>query len=247
MNISDAMLMAYADGELDETTHAQIARAIDVDPTLAKKVERHRALRSRLGSAYSSVLMEPMPARLSAAMGVTSPAPVADLAQVRAQKAAKRFGTMNWLAIAASAVFGILIGFLTFGGRDRQEVAEEGVIAKGALARALTNELASAPREASPVRIGVSYESNSGGYCRTFITTDGTHVAGVACRSQNPRVDEWRIRMLIPAEPASNATYRTAASGIPAALVELVQRDIKGESFDAERESRAIASGWKSP
>jgi len=64
VSIPDEKLMAYADGELDAVERAQVEAAIDADPSLARRVEKHRALRSKVSSAYASVLDEPVSERL---------------------------------------------------------------------------------------------------------------------------------------------------------------------------------------
>ena len=60
MNYDDETLMAYADGELDEVLAAEIAAAIEREPELARRVERHRALRAagqfRAGASLASWL-----------------------------------------------------------------------------------------------------------------------------------------------------------------------------------------------
>ena len=52
MKYDDETLMAFADGELDEARRAEIAAALDQDPSLAQRVERHRALRARVVDAF---------------------------------------------------------------------------------------------------------------------------------------------------------------------------------------------------
>ena len=72
MNYDDETLMAYADGELDAVQRAEIATAADKDPALARRVEKHRALRAQVAGAFASVVDQPLPARLlSAANGDT--------------------------------------------------------------------------------------------------------------------------------------------------------------------------------
>ncbi|MBC7983706.1 MAG: zf-HC2 domain-containing protein, partial [Candidatus Obscuribacterales bacterium] len=68
MNITDEMLMAYADGELDVATRAEIERAIAANSELAKQVAGHRALRIQLNNTFDSVLAEAVPARLNTAV-----------------------------------------------------------------------------------------------------------------------------------------------------------------------------------
>jgi len=250
VTITDEMLMAYADGELDSATRAEVARAIGADPSLTKRVEQHRALQAKLKGAYDPVLTEPMPERLRKLADASGSASVTDLAATRAARNAKpsaRRLSPIWLPIAASTVFGVLVGFLLFGGRDRQDLAADGVIVKGDMARALSEQLASAPSERSPLRIGTSYESNSGNFCRTFVTANESSLAGVACHAKTAARGEWRIRMLVSAGPNAVATYRTAASAMPAAIVNFVAGDLKGEAFDAEREAQGVANGWSPP
>ena len=46
MTISDEMLMAYADGELDATAREAVESAMREDPQIVERVARHSALRN---------------------------------------------------------------------------------------------------------------------------------------------------------------------------------------------------------
>ncbi|WP_460826233.1 anti-sigma factor family protein, partial [Massilia terrae] len=61
MNISDDVLMAYADGELEAPQRAEVEQAMRADPKVAAAVERHRALRADVFAAFAGVLDEPVP------------------------------------------------------------------------------------------------------------------------------------------------------------------------------------------
>ena len=75
MKYDDETLMAFADGELDETLRAEIAAAVERDPELAQRVAGHRALRSRVAGTFGALLDEPAPDRLvNAARGARTPA-----------------------------------------------------------------------------------------------------------------------------------------------------------------------------
>lgn len=50
--MSDAILMAYADGELGVRERAAIEAEIAVDPDLARRADRHRRLRLIVAGAY---------------------------------------------------------------------------------------------------------------------------------------------------------------------------------------------------
>jgi hypothetical protein len=72
MIITEELLMAYADDELDGAEHAtdraRIEAAMRADPEVARRVESHRALRRQLGASFDRVLAEPVPDRLIAAV-----------------------------------------------------------------------------------------------------------------------------------------------------------------------------------
>src|SRR5262245_25694610 len=91
--ITDEMLMAYVDGELDAEARAAVETAMARDPDIARQVEQHKALRKKLHTAFDGVLQEPLPDRLIAtARNAPTPlheASVTDLAQVRAARAAR--------------------------------------------------------------------------------------------------------------------------------------------------------------
>ena len=242
MNISREELMAYADGELDQESRARIEQELATNPELASQLEQHRALRARLRTEFDPILHEPIPERLQSLVGTSS---VSDLAQAREKKIARRRFSMpaNWIAIAASLVLGVFIGILASQGDRAVIVASaDGLTAKGALATALTHELASRPSEHATVRIGLSYASKSGEYCRTFLMTEAQPLAGLACRAG----DSWRVRMLTPAQAASDTNFRTAASAMPTVVLDEVNREIQGEPFDADKEAEIAARGWNS-
>ena len=64
MTISDEILMAYADGELDAAAREAVESAMREDPQIEKRVAAHRALRRRVQAAYSGELSEGVPERL---------------------------------------------------------------------------------------------------------------------------------------------------------------------------------------
>lgn len=248
MNITDEVVMAYADGELDPEAAAAVANEIERNPELARKVEQHRALRKQFGAAFDPVLDEPIPARLTAVISEKPLATVTQLSQKKSSGTSQSFReSLKWLPIAASVAFGVLLGAFLFNDNRNGIVADtDGVPAQGNLARALTEELASRPTPDFPVRIGASYEANSGDYCRTFIVADKGNFAGLACHPKNSDRDAWRIRVLVPVESTSDANYRTAASAMPPAVLDQVNKEIKGEPFDAEQEARIVSRGWTS-
>jgi len=80
MSIPDETLMAYADGELEPAQRADVEAALAADPTLAQRVEQHRALRRKLNVAFDPILMETVPNALVVTVH-TAPAATAEDAE----------------------------------------------------------------------------------------------------------------------------------------------------------------------
>ena len=209
MNFSDETLMAYADGELDVATRAAVEAAMATDPQLAQRVARHRALRGRLRAALDPVLDEPLPERLLASVHGAPAQRRADNVIPLKPKAAPRWSWPQWGAIAASLVGGALLGpLLLRTPAGAVLVSRDGqVLASGALARALTEQLASNQPPGAPVQIGVSFRARNGDYCRTFVLRDKSALAGLACRGHQA----WRLEVLAQ-NPARRARAARPAS-----------------------------------
>ena len=235
MKYSDEMLMAYVDRELDAATTASIDAALMQDPELATRVERQRELAGAVHAAFEPVLQEPMPRRLlDAASGAAS--------AVRPSRA-RRWTWFEWGAMAASVVAGVVIGGALVGEVRRapsaEIAAERGrMIARGELAHALSEQLASSQRPDGRVRIGLTFVSKDGEYCRTFLLEQS---GGLACSADG----EWRVQMLTQAGAATPGAYRTASAEFPSEILRAVEERIQGTSLDAAAERAAQRSGWR--
>jgi hypothetical protein len=246
MTFSDDILMAYADGELEEPQRSAVEAAVRADPALAAIVERHRALRAQVFDAFAGVLDEPVPARLDA-LGANKVLFLDAARNARARPAAPapapaRPVWPRWGALAATLVVGVLTGSLWFDGADgggRLFSADSGgrLVARGQLANALSRQLASDPAPNSPVRIGVSFATRDGGYCRSFKAGAS---AGLACRDG----EAWRIPVLSE-QAAPTGDYRQAASAAPEAVLDAIDERIAGTTMNAAAERAARERGWK--
>ena len=246
MNLDDETLMSYADGELDGALRAQIAAAIEKDPALAARVERHRALRAEVAGAFATVLTEPVPDRLRAvAAGVAVPAERAHGNVVRFPTRGTRspsapWRAREWLAMAASLVLGVVISWRAFSPASSPMVARDGaLVARGALATALDEQLASNQARDAAVSIGLTFKARDGSYCRSFALRAGG-VAGLACRAG----DEWQIPVTASAD-AAGGDFRQAASATPPAVMQAIVARAAGEALDAAEEIRVRDAGWK--
>jgi hypothetical protein len=246
MKFSDEILMAFADGELAEPARSEVERAMRSDPAVAERVALHRALRSRVSNAFRGVLDEPVPPRLQAGLASGK---VVHLDAVRAARQQQvrehsRWSWPQWGAMAASLVAGVLAGAL--GLRSLQgdselasmSVRDGALVAEGRLDTALTRQLASAAEAGGQVRIGVSFASKDGTYCRSFAM--GT-AAGLACR----RGGQWAIPVLAEGAPGAPGAYRQASSEMPPAVLAAIDQRLSGAALDASEERAARQGGWK--
>lgn len=246
MTFSEEVLMAYADNELDAQTRAAVEAAMAADPEIARRVARHKALRTRLRSAFDKVLDEPIPERLTGTAR-TAPAPATrrenNVVPLR-RKTAPRRSWPHWGAIAASLVLGLVAGQIVRLYSESAPITERDgrLLASGGLAHALSTQLASDQTELTPVQVGVSFRSKSGNYCRTFTLHDAAAMAGLACHEG----DNWRVQVLTQTSSptAGKATYTQAGSAMPKAILQAVDEEIAGDPLDARGEAAARSKDW---
>ncbi|HEX8756497.1 MAG TPA: hypothetical protein VF745_09170 [Steroidobacteraceae bacterium] len=245
MTFSDETLMAYADDELDPGARAAVEAAMASDPEIARRVAQHSALRKRIRSAFDRILDEPVPSRLLTPVGggLTDPlgAKVVPLRRGRA----RQWAWPQWTAIAASLIVGVIAGgAAVLRTRAPAVIAMTGgqAVAAGALASALSDQLAGSPSAAGGVRIGVSFRAKSGEFCRTFILRQPAPLAGLACRSAGA----WELGVLARASSPSgeSGNYRQAASALPPAVIAAVEDRIAGQPLDVRAEAAARARHW---
>ena len=245
MRFTDETLMAYADGELDEPTRSAVERAIRADPALAAKVRQHAALRSDVFKAFARTLDEPVPPRLTS---VGHSAKVVQLDSVRAAKkqvveVPRRWSWPEWGAIAATLVIGVVggsMGLRSLQGETQlaSAVGSDGaLVARGPLDAALSRQLASAPPADASVKIGVSFVSKEGQYCRSFAMASA---AGLACRSGS----EWRMPVLAESAAAGEGAYRQAGSAMPAAVLDAIDARAAGPRSTPRPSRRRPQRGW---
>jgi hypothetical protein len=248
MKFSDETLMAYADGELDAATRAEIEAAAADDPRIARAIERHGQLRKLLQRKFDPILDEPVPDRLHNALGSARDrgrgAPAHALRQGPAAATSvspRRWSLPVWAAMAATLVLGAFIGLMV---RDSApalfEAHDDRLVATGELSRALSQTLARDARPDSPVRPGISFRTLDGEYCRTFVVGAA---AGLACRE----AQYWRIDLLekLPAAEVGIERYRLAGAELPRALRDTVDTRIDGDPLDATGEAAARERGWR--
>jgi len=238
-----AVLHAYVDGELDGPARADFEARLRQDPALQRVLVREQRLHEALGLAYAPVLDEPLPARLTDLL--TKPqAAVLSIAQARAERG-QGFGRTwsYWGGIAASLVLGVVLGrqLLPPSPDANLALAVDGSLAAQAgLAMALDEQLSG--QRLGAITPGLSFVAKGGAYCRSFVSEGDSASAGLACRDGA----QWRLRQLLPlpAAPGGSPQFRTAATALPAELLQRIDELREGDTLDAEAERQARARGW---
>lgn len=260
MSMSTETLMAYADGELDAAARAAVEEAMRDDPSIAERIAQFRRQRAELEAAYASELEEPVPERLLAVVRTPRPAStVVDLERARrtagaagprpdgvagprpAGVARPRPGTVKryLIAAAASVLIAVTAGLFTWQRSTMIRHVGNASLASGALARGLSDQL-SGDAGSDEVRVGLSFLSKGGEYCRTFNVGGASPSAGLACRHD----EEWVVRALARPQPSEAGAYRTAGTTLPPEILKAVQDEIAAEPLDRAGEIAARRAYW---
>ena len=211
--VTDEMLMAYVDGELEGAAADDVRRATDSDATLAQRANAFRTTREMAKGAYAGVKSEPVPEKLIAMVLGGGNANVVPLRRNWARTWASRAALPLAASIALLAGAGgywIALqstpgGADLFGGRA---VAE----ALGDTPSGAERTLRTASGEAR-LRTLATYRVE-GGLCRTFEVASGSQetVRGVGCARGN----DWRVDVAVAA--GGSNSFTPASSGAPAAV-----------------------------
>jgi anti-sigma factor RsiW len=219
MSGSPDLLKDFIDGKLASEEASGVAARIANDPDLAAYVEDQKALHAALAS--------PGFARLRRARDAIAASP-------------------SWvpaLTMAAGIGLGVLLaGSFGIGTDVRSDAGT--LIAQGELAYSLSMSLpADEIPSAGAARIGASFWSKNGSFCRSFETRGNSEsaLAGIACRERGA----WRIATSTAIAPADVAQSRLVTAALPASVRSVMDNLIVGEPLDADAERQARNQGWR--
>jgi Putative zinc-finger len=227
--VSDEMLSAYLDGELEPAEAARVATLIASNAELAARLARHRRVDDLLREAIPEI---PTPDYDPLVEHILGAAPA------RRSFVSARSG----LALAAALTVAVLAGVGL--GRylprnDGLQVAAGGLVAHGPLAEALEHQASMSVSGRAPIQVALSLRAADGRFCREFFVKGATE--GVACRE----AAGWRVLATAEQRAASGdaSGYRTAG-GEDGPLDKAVQ-DLAGAPLDPAAEARALQQGWR--
>lgn len=228
----DERIAAYLDGQMDDESLAAFEAEMDQDAALADEVARFVDNDALLRRAFDAPLLDEADGALHARMGLaTQPAPAANDNSLFLRKWRWPLGG----ALAASVALALFIQ------------AKPGSQADAQFASAMDNLMSRQTAELdggatlTPV---LSFRAADGRYCREYMRSGGAEAgSGIACRN----ADGWSIEARAKASPelADPTRVETAAGADDTVLAEAYARLGASDPLDAEKEKRAIASGWK--
>jgi anti-sigma factor RsiW len=231
--VTDEMLMALADGELDPETAAAVMRSVEADPLLRARLEDFRRTRALAKEAFGDVLSEEMPARL--------------VDTVRRQRRPPRswsFGGGLWGPLTgalAASVAGFVLAALILGQPGTPLMAGDPQLA--AALDAAPSGTVQPWHGTGTVRLSATYLA-SDGVCRSFTaSSDGAAWRGVACRRPDVS-DAWQVEVAVSDRAASADAFIPAsdrATRIIDAFLDVAGAD---QALDAAAEAQLMQNGW---
>ncbi|VXC57481.1 anti-sigma factor [Massilia sp. 9I] len=254
MKFSDDLLIAYINGELAEPARAAVERAMRADPVLAARIAQHRRESSGRSASRSHIFSvsanghdgggrhrHPLPPGGGKVVHLDTIRP-GRMAPPPPPPAPSRpaWTPRHWLALGAALVLGAVGGALGWQelapdpGIVMLEASDGALVARGRLVEALGGQLASPGPSETGVRIGVTFVSKDGSYCRSFVV-DTT--AGLACRGGG----RWTIPVL--AQPQAGTAWLDGST-LPPAVQAAIDARIVGATLDPAAERAAQQRGW---
>ncbi|MGK7871134.1 hypothetical protein [Falsiroseomonas sp. E2-1-a20] len=216
----DEVLMAFADGELDDATREAVAEAARSDAAVAARIAAFRASGEAAREAFAGIISAPVPQRL---VGAATCPPASNVVPFPA----RRFGRAATLAMAASvAGVAVLGGYLA-----GQRSGAPGLLATGPELVAALDTQPSGAALGGGTRVTGSYAVPDG-VCRSFERSD-EGLRGLACK----RGATWQVEMAVAASGGITPASDRAGAVLDATL------DALGASAPLSAEEEAALRG----
>lgn len=271
--VTNEMLMAFVDDELDPATRKKIKTALQSDPELRAKAAIFEATGRSIAGVFDPILSrplsqlrEPIPTGAGKAGLATSAPPESNRHPA---------GFFKWLsglfevptalslALVLCVVFlgGLGLGFLMktdlvpSGAPDADLVAfrDDGLLAAGHLNHTLET-IGSGSRFAKAVSGGkelvikpiLTFRDIKNRTCREYevLYPSTSRFAGLACRTRN---GDWNVivHTQIASRPANGNDTAVASAGGLETIDAVVERIIKGDALGADQEALLMNKGWR--
>jgi anti-sigma factor RsiW len=270
MMLSDEVLMAYADGQLDASERARLKELIARDPEASARLEVFQATGQDLASMFDGHMNSPLPEKLRRLELYAQPLPANKLLPAKRSglgqfadalrnfaRPAHPFGLAA--VSAAMLIAGAGAGWLLHGSADESgspmsdlvQVESDGrTVARGPLSLALDNSpsgrethIPFAAGKVLRMAVKLSFRNHAHYYCRQYEAglAGSENFGGIACNSNG----QWNIKLQAQFGPAHSSAGKTAPAGTSSPLEEAVMSWIEGDALDQRDENAMILKGWK--
>lgn len=273
--LSDELLMAYADGALDPVDRAAVEAAIKQHPEYQQKLEKFRATLEPVQQALQEDLRTARLAPLIASIRRGDLRPPTSAADPHAERVLSLRGGQDrtrlpavrqYSPIMMAASLALLIGgglgwsLHTGGTRMPQALPglvsfnNSGLLAQGPLEKLLETESSgtgvaaqAADGQAWQLKASFTFRSVSRSLCRRYEMNNEANgrFAGFACRSEDGR---WYVHTHAKVDKKAPGAggFAPAAGDDDAALEAAIRSVMEGDVFQSGQEAQMIASRWKS-
>lgn len=249
--ITDELLMAYADNELENGLARQVENAIASNPVLAARLKVFRVTGRALAPHFDALLeAQPPAAMLQAIRNAPMMRPVAAAQKISFGQSVRNvlksigFGASPWPALAGVAA-GLLIGLVStpWGGPAGALISEQNgkLVASGALEKTLETTTMQASQDGS-IQVVSTFKDETGRWCRLY---QGPAHSGLACR----QVEQPHWQIIATGEGVAGAENMTTPSegGGAQAVDDLASRMMASSAaLDTQTEAALIRRQWKS-
>lgn len=235
LNITDELLSAFLDNELDASTMNAVRDAIAEDETLSDRLAELASVDQTLIDTYATIDEQPLPEAVTQLL---------DRASEKSGKVDNVVSISVWQTIrqspqqllAAAASFVVLCG-LVFITMDKNFTPDPLQVA---LDEAASGEQVAVGENVEFVG-RLTFKNREGDFCRQYaLVGRDTQRESIACRSDVSNQWSTIVSMTVPRQ--SNTDYQTASGG--SLLDGTLDTMIEGNVFSVEQEQVLINSQW---
>jgi hypothetical protein len=207
--ISDADLMAYADGVLPRHMRPLVRQALLRDPALLEKLESYLITNRGLAAPFDR--LPPVPDRLRRLLAGENPGPGERrwfmlMRSVSEARLADRWRLPVWslaglAALICATVLAWHLSTTNASGPQLAELEAKGVLLPGQIQRALEHTESNVTTPLASLRPTGTFFSRQNEWCRQYEVTRGeaARLAGIACRDAS---GDWHVKGWARLDPA---------------------------------------------
>ena len=242
----DEMLMAYADGELNEEARCAVERILESNPKARRELEIYQQSANWLKSEMEAVEKLPIPERLTIASPDVIKTPgITRMNRWRSQRRPHYRG-LGTPALAASIALcvGVLLGGLWSSDHDGSLSGSAGQFLTDTLESGASGLTVKDPAGQFAITPLATFESVNSGYCREYEVNTGSGLTfGVACRqAEGGWITGFEVHETVQAGKSSS--HYVPAAGLDDLVSGYLDKIGAGAVLPAVDEGRLMQNNW---